>query len=166
MDQISLKFNIEVKKEYKNVSKYKRILQPVIYTNIGVFINDKKLDDVFVIDCFFDSLFKEDTYPMFTCTCGVFGCGGYYVKVTNSEVGMIWETQQSPFVDAPVEEVNKSFNFIFSWSNIINFAEDLILNLKKLNNLRIENKLDAIIDEIHVYEINVEKLKEKYEDNT
>ncbi len=140
-DLLSLEVEISCRKEYKHISKHKRVLMPVINLDISLYINGDKLDEdeVFVEDVFFKSLLSSGEYPMFTCTCGIFGCGGYYVDVVHDDETLIWTTQQSPFKDRTIKSTNR---FIFSWINIIEFTEELIQGLEKFENLMISNKLE------------------------
>lgn len=85
-----LSFDMEMKKKkrkvYKNIARVKGRMVPVIDWQISLYINGNKLDEdeVFVEDVFFNSLLYSGKYPMFTCTCGIFGCGGYYVDVVHN----------------------------------------------------------------------------------
>jgi hypothetical protein len=158
-DFLSVEIEISSRKEYKNISKHKRVLSPVIKWDISLYINGHKLDrnEVFVEDVFFESLLNPGEYPMFTCTCGIFGCGGYYVGVAHDNETMIWTTQQSPFEDITLKSTNR---FVFSWSNIIDFTEELILGLEELKDLMISNELDFRFD-IGKYKDVVQGIKRK-----
>ncbi|AKG36177.1 hypothetical protein [Paenibacillus durus] len=144
-DLLSIEVEIDRRKEYKNISKHKRVLMPVIDWRISLYINGHKLyeDEVFVEDVYFKSLLYPGKYPMFTCTCGIFGCGGYYVNVVHNYETMIWTTQQSPFMERTIKSSNK---FVFSWRNIIEFTEELIQRLEELKSLMISNKLEFRYD--------------------
>jgi hypothetical protein len=47
LDKITSEFSIDVSKAYKNVSKHKRVLSPVINWNITLYVNEIRLNDVF-----------------------------------------------------------------------------------------------------------------------
>lgn len=139
-----LKFDIpiEVKQEYKNISKHKRRLFPVVSWNIGVFINEVQLykDEVFVPDIFFDILENEGKFPMFTCTCGIFECGGYYVEVYHHKEEVTWITEKEY-----IEDDSKS-KFLFSWENIISVADILIQRLDEINSTLTQNGYEACFE--------------------
>ncbi|WP_340007223.1 hypothetical protein MHH52_05815 [Paenibacillus sp. FSL K6-0276] len=160
-DLFSIEIEISSRKEYKNISKRKRVLLPIIKWDISLHINGYKLDkyEVFVEDVFFESLLNPGEYPMFICTCGIFGCGGYYVDVVHDDETMIWTTQQSPFEDIAIKSTNR---FVFSWSNIIDFTEELIQGLEELKSLMISNELEFRFDLEKYKDILQEmKIKEK-----
>jgi len=155
-DVLSCEIEIDSRKEYKNIAKHKRVLVPVIKWGIYLHINGHKLDkdEVFVKDVFFESLRNPGKYPMFTCTCGIFGCGGYYVDVVHKDKTIIWTTHQSPFEDSAIKSTNR---FVFLWSNIIDFSEELIRGLEQLKSLMVTNKLDFRFDLEKYKEILQEK---------
>ncbi|MFS0873981.1 MULTISPECIES: hypothetical protein [Paenibacillus] len=134
LDKLRFDFTINVTEEYKNVSKHKRILAPVVHWNVVVYANNRKInqdeEEVFVIDEFFNSLAKQGEVPMYTCSCGNFECGGFYINVMYKKDIVIWKTEQRP--------VQK---FTFSKINVLLFAEKLMKELKKLNNVLLENGL-------------------------
>ncbi|HEX9063369.1 MAG TPA: hypothetical protein VF941_24620 [Clostridia bacterium] len=160
LDKLSFELIIDVKKEYKNISKHKRELTQIVYSDINLFINELLLDKdvVFVVDEFFDSLTKEGEYPMFTCTCGIFECGGYNVDVFHKKDLIVWVTEEIPFQDKSIESSNR---FTFSWDNTIDFAKQLAAKLNDLNNLRIENGYKASYN-IEKYNCIIEKLVRTY----
>ncbi|MNJ41248.1 hypothetical protein D3C77_361660 [compost metagenome] len=80
---------------------------------------------------------------MFTCTCGIFGCGGYYVEVIHEDKSVIWVTGQSPFEDRSVKSSNM---FILSWGQIIRFLEELVHKFENLKSLMNTNDLDFSYD--------------------
>jgi hypothetical protein len=118
-------------------------------------------DEVFVIDEFFNSLLYPAKYPMFTCTCGIFGCGGYYVEVRHVEETVIWQTEQHPFSDKSIKSSNK---FIFPLSNIIDFAEELVRKLAELRDLMLSHGLDYRND-LEKYEDIIQKIRKTEKHN-
>ncbi|MOA39064.1 hypothetical protein D3C78_1608130 [compost metagenome] len=65
---------------------------------------------------------------MYTCSCGIFECGGFYVDVLYRKETVIWNIEQFSMK-----------TFIFSKDNILLFAEKLIEKLADLNHLLQEN---------------------------
>lgn len=82
LDVLSVDMEIDIRKEYKNITRHSGRMVPVIDWRIALYINGNKLgeDEVFVEDEFLKSLIIPGKYPMFTCTCGIFGCGGTMLK--------------------------------------------------------------------------------------
>lgn len=138
-DKLTIEVIVDVSKTYMNVSKYKRVLTPVIVENVYLYVNEIRInedaEEVFVITEFFNSLTDEGKFPMFTCSCGIFGCGGFYIDVRHKTESVIWVTEQS---------TNKKH--IFTRENIRFVAEELIHKLSESNDLRKENGLQANYD--------------------
>ncbi|MDQ0114040.1 hypothetical protein [Paenibacillus harenae] len=138
-DELTVEVIVDVTKKYMNVSKYKRVLTPVILESVYLYVNEIRInehaDEVFVITEFFNSLACERKFPMFTCSCGIFGCGGFYIDVYHKKESVIWCTEQSS---------NKKH--IFSRENIRFVAEELIDKLTELNDVRKENGLQINYD--------------------
>lgn len=84
-DKLMVEVNGDVSKKYINVSKHKRILTPVVNERICLFVNDIRLnedaDEELVVTEFYNSLTHQGKFPMYTCSCGIFGCGGFYIDV-------------------------------------------------------------------------------------
>ncbi|ULL16410.1 hypothetical protein DVH26_19365 [Paenibacillus sp. H1-7] len=158
-DILSFDMEIETRREYKNITRVKGKMVPVVDWRISLYINSNKLneDDVFVEEEFFKSLLNPGKYPLFTCTCGIFGCGGYYVQVIHEDNSMIWVTEQSPFKDRSFKSSNK---FVFSWDQIISFSEELIQNFENLKSIMKINDLDFSFD-IEKYNGIINRTKEK-----
>lgn len=133
-DTISVQIEAEVRKEYRNVAKHKRELLPVLKYRIDLYVNGHKFDEdeVFVVDVFFQSLLAPGKYPMFTCTCGIFGCGGYYVDVYHKDHSMIWITEQTPFMDKSVPGQQR---FVFPNDEMSAFAQALVDKLEEVREM-------------------------------
>ncbi|MFU1795607.1 hypothetical protein ACM1RC_17230 [Paenibacillus azoreducens] len=158
-DTLSVEMDIETRKVYKNVTRHKGRMVPVVEWIISLYINGDKLDEdeVFVEEEFFKSLLSPRKYPMFTCTCGVFGCGGYYVEVIHESDELIWLTEQSPFMDRSIKSSNR---FVFSWNQIISFSEELIHKFENLKSIMEMNGLDFYID-VERYSRIIREIKER-----
>ncbi|SEU19702.1 hypothetical protein [Paenibacillus sp. NFR01] len=156
-DILSIDMETETRRVYKNISKVKGRMVPIIDWKITLFINGIKLeeDEVFVPEEFFDSLRAPGKYPMFTCTCGIFGCGGYEVEVIHEDKHVVWITEQSPFADPSVISTN---TFIFSWEQIIAFSEELVRKFEELKGMMNMNQIDFFFEDARYKEI-INKLK-------
>lgn len=159
-DKLSIEMKIEERKIYKNITKVKGRMISSVDWRLMLYINENKLDEdeVFVVEEFFKSLLNPGRYPLFTCSCGVFGCGGYYVEVVHETEGIIWLTEQSPFNDHTIESSNK---FIFSWVQIIKFSKGLIQEFKHLKSIMSANELEFNFD-IEKYNRIINEIKERY----
>lgn len=72
---------------------------------------------------------------MYTCSCGIFGCGGFYIDVLYKKETVIWGTEQATFT-----------KYIFSRGNIVRVAEGLINKLVELHQLLQEHGLQTFHD--------------------
>ncbi|RRJ63682.1 hypothetical protein EHV15_12635 [Paenibacillus oralis] len=144
-DTLSVEIEMEVRKEYKKISKHKRVLMPVLDYRVDLYVNGHKFDEdeVFVEKVFFQSLLSPGKYPMFTCTCGIFGCGGYYVDVFYEGDSVIWLTEQSPFMDKSIPAANR---FVFSRNNMIEFSKQLVEKLEEVRRISESHELNFQYD--------------------
>lgn len=144
-DKLSIEMKIETKRIYKNITRVKGRMVPIVDWKLLLYINENKLeeDEVFVVEEFFKSILSPGIYPLFTCSCGVFGCGGYYVEVIHEAERIIWLTEQSPFSDQTIESSNK---FIFSWAQIIEFSRELLQEFEHLKSMMSSNELEFNLD--------------------
>ncbi|WP_238650853.1 hypothetical protein [Paenibacillus piscarius] len=135
-DELSVEVTVDVSKKYINVSKHKRVLTPVINETVILYVNEVRLnedaDEVFVVTEFFESLMQQGQLPMYTCSCGIFGCGGFYVHVSYKDQGVMWETEQSAYR-----------KFMFTRENVRCVAQKLIKELSALNDLRTASGLQT-----------------------
>ncbi|NBD24649.1 hypothetical protein [Paenibacillus glycinis] len=144
VDELEIEIYVEVSQAYKNVSKYKRIMVPVVEYRINLSVNARRFnedeDEVFVVAAFFDSL-----PSMYTCSCGLFGCGGFYVNVRHGRETVTWDAEQST-----------TMRFVFSKQNVLRVAEKLLEKLLELNALLLQNGLPDY-HELDVYRANTAK---------
>ncbi|MDR6777014.1 MULTISPECIES: hypothetical protein [Paenibacillus] len=159
LDVLSVDMEIDIRKEYKNITRHNGRMVHVIDWRIALYINGNKLheDEVFVEDEFLKSLICPGKYPMFTCTCGIFGCGGYYVEVSHEDDRLFWLTEQSPFKEQFVKTSNK---FAFSWDQIIDFLEELIHKFDDLKSIMITYGLNFQYD-VERYRGVIKTIKER-----
>ena len=140
--------SVDISKKYKNISKNKRVLAPVIDERIYLYVNGIRLNEdeeaVFVVAEFFNSLTQQGKFLMFTCSCGIFDCGGFYVDVLYKKKAVIWSLEQSSYEE-----------YIFPGENIVLIANKLIENLTELNNLMKENGLRTYYD-VNTFRENLE----------
>lgn len=158
-DKLTAEFQMARKEVFQNISKHKRVRKPVVEWSLRLYINGMKLseDEVFVQAQFFSSLLEPGKYPMFTCTCGIFGCGGYYVDVLHEETGITWMTEDSPFDDKTIPH---SHRFSFTREDMVRFAEDLLHGYEQLDRLMASVNL-KFMDDLETYRQTVHFLKRR-----
>lgn len=150
-DILSFDLKINISHRYKNITRHHGEIVPIIDWIFIVIVNDEKCDEdeVFVIDQFFESLLHVGDFPMFTCTCGIFGCGGYFVNVAHTSEGITWKTERTPFKELQHQEQPTKFNF--TWEVITKATQQLLSLLEDLHNVHIEHSLKFDYD-IKAYE--------------
>lgn len=80
-----------------------------------LFVGQKQMTDILDIEVFFRALGESGRYPLFTCGCGCFGCGGYYVDVRCVEDAWIMQNRFHPHDENKLLE---SFEYRFHWENV------------------------------------------------
>ncbi len=90
----------------------------------------KKLD----VDVFFDALTRDGRLPLFTCGCGVFECGGYYVDVSRTRAGWTWRNRYAPNNPEHADHATilEPIEVHFSWANVRAAAGTLLAALQTL----------------------------------
>ena len=88
-----------------------------------------KMKDILNIEGLF-SVFREQGYiPMFTCACGTFWCGGYYVKIEHLADGIVLKNGYKP-VEKPTEnDVIQRFEYTLTWENLFIIANEILNKL-------------------------------------
>ena len=85
---------------------------------IEVEFEKNKMKDILNIDGLFSAVQKQGFQPLFTCSCGTFGCGGYYINVSHSDNEIVFRN-----IYKPVEEPNEAylieaFECALSWEDL------------------------------------------------
>ncbi|MFB9329302.1 hypothetical protein ACFFSY_25480 [Paenibacillus aurantiacus] len=133
-NQIAVELNCEVTRVYRSISKYKRVKVPVVTARLDIYIDGDQLhdDNVFEADVFYESLVCDGTFPIFNCTCGIFGCGGYEVNVRHEEERVLWDTE--------------GLIFEFERDAMLKFSKELLVRLETLERVLAENGLPPRYD--------------------
>ncbi|WP_028775918.1 hypothetical protein [Shimazuella kribbensis] len=134
---------------------------------VTVYINNKKQTDILDIDEFFQSIQDPGIYPLFTCDCGFFGCGGYYVHVTHDEQGYRLQNSYKPYDVWNKKNRIHTFQYLLDWHEIYLVGKKLIDLLNQLH--KHDQSLDAssgmygmnLISKISYYKHILGKLNDK-----
>jgi hypothetical protein len=103
---------------------------------IRIVINGEQLPEVFAPCAMLRAIVQSGRYPLFTCTCGIFGCGGYWVDVECSMDAWIWRNGYYPADEDEPEEQSLLYKFEYRipWSQVqtaIVEIRDAILTLRE-----------------------------------
>lgn len=77
-----------------------------------------EMKDIINIDGLFNIVDNAGYQPLFTCNCGDFGCGGYYVKVLHKDDGVRIINSYDPRVNPSEESLRDNFEFEISWEDL------------------------------------------------
>jgi hypothetical protein len=99
---------------------------------VQLLINNKKMNDILDIDAFFDLLINQGASPLFTCTCGNFGCSGYYVQILHQDKGILLKNSYYPDAQWNREKVIEKFEYFICWNNVNHIAKKLLRFLNQV----------------------------------
>lgn len=96
-------------------------------TFIQVHINGNALPGILNVEEFFNIKQQNGLVPLFTCGCGDFGCGGYYVNVSSTESGLILHNSYHRFN----RSLQSEFEYHLDWQQVRDVAEEILTYLEK-----------------------------------
>jgi hypothetical protein len=136
--------------------------EPTLGLYASAVVNGRELPDVIDIDVFFEALTGSGPLPLFTCTCGVFGCGGYYVGVARDDSAWIWRNRYAPDDEPNLGHVTEVGELRFAWPEVRAVATDLLATLRALQRdkpgvrlmaastgIDLRNRLDHYEEQVH-----------------
>jgi hypothetical protein len=95
---------------------------------IQVAINGNSLPGILNTEAFFALKEHNGRVPLFTCGCGEFGCGGYYVNVSTAESALILRNSYHRFDHS----LQSTFEYQLDWSQIRSIAEEILAYLQQI----------------------------------
>ena len=110
---------------------------PASNNGIGVWVqvavSNMEFPDILDIDEFFQALKNSDhqVSPLFTCVCGSFGCGGYYLESEPQDKVWVWRNHYDPLE----QQLIRKFQHAFSWEDIQRVARELVGVLEELQHM-------------------------------
>jgi hypothetical protein len=129
-----------------------------------------KMQEILNIDGVFSAIGKQGLIPLFTCSCGSFSCGGYYVKVSHLDEGISLRGRYKP-VDNPAEtDIIESFEYELSWEDLYIIASEVYDKLIKLKELYPGYDVcsgtfgEGVLNKINSYGLLLKELRSKYDD--
>ena len=92
---------------------------------IEVEIKEVKMEDILDVDVLFLAIQEQGCLPLFTCSCGNFSCGGYYLKVLHQESGIIFSDRYKPVDNPSEEDLIEPFECELSWKELYLVANEV-----------------------------------------
>ncbi len=96
---------------------------------IGVQINDNDLPGILNVEAFFAIKQENELVPLFTCSCGDFDCGGYFVNVSCTDTALILRNSYHRFN----QSLESEFAYHLDWQQVRNVAEEILTYLEKIH---------------------------------
>ena len=96
---------------------------------IGVQINGNDLPGILNVEAFFAIEQQNELVPLFTCGCGIFDCGGYYVNVSCTDTAFILRNGYHRFN----QTLESEFEYHLDWQQVRNVAEEILTYLQKIH---------------------------------
>jgi len=137
---------------------------------IKVKFEDKQMKDILNIEGLFTSIVEDGFQPLFTCDCGNFGCGGYYVKFIHEEYGIRLINSYKPESIPSEENLMDTFEFEISWEDLYIMSSsvfDYICDIKEKNpeyDLCTGSYGPRLVTRLEEYELILESLRNRYDD--
>ncbi|MHB8597250.1 MAG: hypothetical protein ACYDER_10605 [Ktedonobacteraceae bacterium] len=91
-------------------------------------INDTDLPGIFNVEAFFAIKESKGLVPLFTCGCGIFGCGGYFVNISCTDTALILQNSYHRFN----RSLQAEFEYHLDWQQVSNIAQEIFSYLQKL----------------------------------
>lgn len=86
---------------------------------------DEQLPEVLDISQFFTAIHTSGRYPLFTCGCGVFGCGGYYVDVECTRDAWILKNRYASTFDPDNAPLIEECEYHIPWEDVKKAAHEI-----------------------------------------
>ena len=104
---------------------------PTTFVNsmfVLVHINGNALPKILDTETFFAIKQSNGLIPLFTCGCGVFGCGGYYVDVSCTDSALILHNSYHRFD----RSLQSEFECHLDWQQVRGIAQEILTYLEKM----------------------------------
>ena len=98
---------------------------------ITVQVNDHELPHILDFAVFTKAIQAGGRHPLFTCGCGNFGCGGYYVDIEVVEQSWNMINRYSPVGE---NEILEAFKYQIPWIQVRDVYRYLLEKIRLLHN--------------------------------
>jgi len=95
---------------------------------VGVQINGKEMPGILHVEAFFAIKQENELVPLFTCGCGIFDCGGYFVNVSCTDTAFILRNGYHRFH----QTLESEFEYQLDWQQVRSIAEEILTYLEKI----------------------------------
>lgn len=137
---------------------------------IEVEIKEVKMEDILDVDVLFLAIQEQGYLPLFTCSCGNFSCGGYYVKVSHLDGGICFSNRYKP-VDNPSEvDLIEPFECELPWKELYFVASEIYDKLIEISKSYPGYEIgcgafgEDVVNKIERYEVLLKELQSRFND--
>jgi len=130
--------------------------------------HQKKMPDIIDIDELF-SIVSEDGYiPVFTCSCGSFGCGGYYIRIFKKDKGLVLKNSYRPVENPAERDIISTFQYEISWKELYALLREVYEKCREVRNAFPACGMCSgaygkdISKQMNQYELVLEEVEKKY----
>lgn len=107
---------------------------PASNNGIGIWVQvaagEYVFPDILDIDAFFCAIEtgERGLVPLFTCSCGSFGCGGYYIASEPHADGWVWANHYHPLEETLIRETRH----LVAWADVRRAVGELVATLDEI----------------------------------
>lgn len=157
--------NLDLRVEVSDGKRSAAYRDPIAWVHLDLYLNEEKVSGNLNIHELFTRLNQSGLLPLFTCTCGIFGCGGHYIDVRLGKDNITLKNAYAPNdePDSSKEYLRQEFEYNISLKTWYLLLQDL---LNKIILVAMENKLNKmvigvagtnVIEHLRVYQDNLQK---------
>ena len=120
---------------------------------------------IFNIDGWDEAIESNGKKPMFTCECGNFGCGGYFIDVNHTAEGMKLINSYNPLEQSQLIE---GFEYYITWEDVYLIFKEVVDYIEEISNkykgyqVCIGTYGANLLNKINKYYRTIDKLKIRY----
>lgn len=96
---------------------------------ISVYINGSIMPNILDVEAFFAIKQQNGLVPLFTCGCGDFDCGGYYVNVSCTDTALVLHNSYHRFN----RTLQSQFQYHLDWQEVRGVAEEILVYLQEIH---------------------------------
>jgi hypothetical protein len=96
---------------------------------VDVHINGNDMPGILNIEAFFAIKQENALVPLFTCGCGIFDCGGYYVNVSCTDTAFILRNGYHRFH----QSLESEFEYQLDWQQVRSITGEILTYLEKIH---------------------------------
>lgn len=134
---------------------------------IKLIFDGVEMADIVDIDGWYEAVLSEGKKPLFTCGCGNFGCGGYFMEVSHSAQGVRLKNKYHPLDE---NDLIEALDFEISWEDIFLIYTEIVDYLVEIRDRYPEYELcigtysDNLVIKIEKYQRIYEYLRRNYDE--